>query len=105
MNINETLKNDYDLLCKEYKKAIKKIEKLEKQKEYLTTQQLLEELQKRLDHDSDVSEELAAESNELQKRIDKAIEYIEDKNIVVGTDIEGDLYSSKDILIGILKGE
>ena len=47
--------------------------------EYLTTQQLLDELQKRLDHDSDVSEELAAESNELQRRIDKAIEYINEE--------------------------
>ena len=35
MNINEVLKSDYDLLCKDYKKATKKIEKLEEEnKEY-----------------------------------------------------------------------
>ena len=42
---------------------------------------------------------------EYEERIDKATEYIKDKNIVVGTDMDGNLYSSKDILIGILKGE
>ena len=44
--------------------------------EYLTTQQLLDELQKRLDYDADVSEQLASESNELQIRINKVIETI-----------------------------
>ena len=35
MNINEILKNDYDLCCKELKKATKKIEKQDKEIERL----------------------------------------------------------------------
>ena len=35
MNINEILKSDYDLLCKDYKKATKKIEKQEQEIESL----------------------------------------------------------------------
>ena len=35
MNINEILKSDYDLLCKDYKKATKKIEKQEQEIERL----------------------------------------------------------------------
>ena len=44
-------------------------------KEY-TTEEIFNELWKRIEFDANVSEELATESNELQARIDKAIEYI-----------------------------
>lgn len=117
MNINEILKNDYDLLCKEYKKATKKIEKLEKQKEYLTTQQLLDELQKRLDFDANVSEELATEINELQARTDKAIEQLQIRNrqnesaltnreetIISKHELLKREIIENDFLIGLLKG-
>ena len=45
-------------------------------KEY-TTAEIFEELWKRIEYDANVSEELATESNELQERIDKAIEIID----------------------------
>jgi hypothetical protein len=41
-----------------------------------TTAEIFEELWKRIEYDANVSEELASESNELQDRINKAIEYI-----------------------------
>ena len=76
MNINEILKSDYDLLCKDYKKAIKKIGDIDKEK------------------------------NNLQERIDKAIEYIEksddNENSYGDYDIE---YHFKKELLDILKGE
>ena len=72
--------------------------------EYLTTQQLFEELQRRWEHDANVSEELASESNELQERIDKAIEYIE--HYLEEDRINcGNIYHSVyDELLDILKG-
>ena len=45
-------------------------------KEY-TTEEIFNELWKRIEYDANVSEELASESNELQERIDKAIDKIE----------------------------
>ena len=54
-------------------------------KEY-TTEEIFNELWKRIEFDANVSEELATENNELQARIDKAIEtleeYVHDGNIV-----------------------
>ena len=45
--------------------------------EYLTTQQLYDELGKRMEHDADVMEELASESNELQEKLDKILDYLQ----------------------------
>lgn len=66
--------------------------------EYLTTQQLFEELQRRWEHDTDVSEQLASESNKLQERINKAIEYINSFEYYIPED-------NKPELLEILKGE
>lgn len=63
-----------------------------------TTAEIFEELWRRIEFDANVSEELATESNELQERIDKAIEYIE--NYYFYNSIDFDVKE----LIDILKG-
>ncbi len=77
-------------------------------KEY-TTAEIFEELWKRMEYDANVSEELATESNELQERINKAIEYIrkntniykcEDETICMFDEIN----ASPKELLDILKG-
>lgn len=42
-----------------------------------TTAEIFEELWKRMEYDAQVSEELASESNKLQDRINKVLEYID----------------------------
>ena len=100
MNINEILKNDYDLLCKDYKKATKKIEKLEEDIKYYVS--LKEEI--RVDYENTF--ELM---NIFKERINKAIEYIEhnseqleDEEMNVIYSIGDDFYL--DELLDILKG-
>lgn len=88
-NINEILKSDYDLLCKDYKKATKKIEKLEEEnKEYSS----LIEMQNKREYRSKFLKDFQKEKgknvfpdydeiykryNDYKARIDKAIENIE----------------------------
>lgn len=69
MNINEILKNDYDLLCKDYKKATKKIDELEEDIKYYVS------LKEEIRHDYENTFELM---NIFKERIYKAIEYISD---------------------------
>lgn len=89
MNINEVLKSDYDLLCKDYKKATKKIEKLEEEnKEYSS----LIEMQNKREYRSKFLKDFQKEKgknvfpdydeiykryDDYKARIDKAIENIE----------------------------
>lgn len=73
-------------------------------KEY-TTEEIFNELWKRIEYDANVSEELASESNELQARIDEAIKYIEDECLdehkLYCHDLVGnDIYAVLDILKG-----
>lgn len=81
-------------------------------KEY-TTEEIFNELWKRIEFDANVSEELANESNELQSKIDKAIEYInEHKHLSMFADCTEpeedwiyDLEIPANELLDILKGE
>ena len=91
MNINEILKSDYDLLCKDYKKATKKIEKLEEEfdKEHADNINRMHELKEEFDKEH-------IEKVYYKAIRDKAIEYIENS----------DKYDfSKCELLDILKGE
>lgn len=65
-------------------------------KEY-TTEEIFNELWKRIKFDANVSEELASESNELQERIDKAIKFIRTHDLYH--------FTNEVILLSILKGE
>lgn len=69
-------------------------------KEY-TTEEIFNELWKRIEFDANVSEELATECNELQARIDKAIEYIENNSELYYGD---ELYDEYQKIVDILKG-
>lgn len=68
-----------------------------------TTTEIFEELWKRIEYDANVSEELASESNELQARIYKAIDYIE-KFIPIDNDTILMRERQRDYLLDILKG-
>ena len=73
-----------------------------------TTAEIFEELWKRIEYDANVSEELATESNELQARINKAIEYIKENydNATYTYSKDKDIYCKCfDDLLEILKGE
>ena len=76
-------------------------------KEY-TTEEIFNELWKRIEFDANVSEELATESNDLQDRIDKAIEYIEKVESVNKELKDSDMYWAYNTffpeLLDILKG-
>lgn len=69
MNINEVLKSDYDLLCKDYKKATKKIEKLEEDIKYYVS------LKEEIRQDYENTFELM---NIFKERINKAIEKLKE---------------------------
>jgi hypothetical protein len=64
-------------------------------KEY-TTEEIFNELWKRIEYDANVSEELATECNELQERIDKAIKFINTHDLYHPT--------NEVILLNILRG-
>ena len=84
MNINKILKSDYDLLCKDYKKATKKIEKQEKEIKRLNN--IINELEKWLNDEIYRHEEVYKPSNpifiengELHKVLNKLQELKEKK--------------------------
>ena len=72
-----------------------------------TTAEIFEELWKRIEYDANVSEELASESNELQERIDKVIECLEEgiDFPYYDEDTKKYLKGMKDILEGSDKSE
>lgn len=113
MNINEILKSDYDLLCKDYKKATKKIEKLEEEnKEY----RLLIEMENKREYRSKFLKDFQKEKgknvfpdydeiykryDDYKARIDKAIERLEELQNEIFDGTRGNMVRN---IIDILKG-
>ena len=120
MNINEILKSDYDLLCKDYKKATKKIEKqdneiksLKEQLEYLRSNEYLNQVKWERDINERLNntyklviEKQDKDIERLNNKIDKAIEYLKENACYTdNNEFVCDLrYDNCEELLDILKG-